>query len=143
MTHSTLTLTLPEQLFHRLYSAVQSESGSLDQFVVRALERSLTPPVETDLPDDVQAELNAMAALSDDALWQIAQGSLNRDKEALYDVLLERFHAGELTPEGRQWLDNLRAEADALMLRKAHAHALLQSRGHELPTLDDLRLLDS
>ncbi|HEY52596.1 MAG TPA: hypothetical protein G4N94_03985 [Caldilineae bacterium] len=103
----------------------------------------MTPPVETDLPDDVQAELNAMAALSDDALWQIAQGTMNRDKEALYDLLLERFHAGGLTPEGREWLDDLREEADAMMLRKAHAYALLQSRGHELPALDDLRLLDS
>ena len=36
-------------------------------------------------------------------------------------------------------LDTLRDEADALMLRKAQAYALLKSRGYKLPTLDELR----
>jgi hypothetical protein len=44
-----------------------------------------------------------------------------------------------LTSEGQAWLDTLRDEADALMLRKAQAFALLKSRGHKLPTLDELR----
>jgi hypothetical protein len=43
-----------------------------------------------------------------------------------------------LTVEGRRLLTELRDEADALMLRKAHAFALLQSRGYTLPTLDEL-----
>ncbi len=79
-----------------------------------------------------------MERLSDEALWQIAQGTMNRDKVALYDVLLERQQDHHLTPEGREWLTRLRKEAEALTLRKAHAFALLSSRGLELPSLQEL-----
>ena len=54
---------------------------------------------------------------------------MNEDKVALYDVLLERNQARALTLEGQEWLDTLHNEADALMLRKAQAYALLKSRG--------------
>jgi len=84
-----------------------------------------------------------MDDLSDEALWQIAQSTMNRDKVAIYDVLLERNQASSLTPEGQEWLTRLRKEADSLMLRKAHAYALLQSRGHKLPSLEELRTLTS
>ena len=80
-----------------------------------------------------------MSQLSDDALWAIAGSTANEDKQALYDLLIERQHAGTLTAEGRRMLTQLRDEADALMVRKAHAYALLQSRGHTLPALDELR----
>jgi hypothetical protein len=109
----------------------------VNEVVVQTLTRGL-PPVEDDLPPATQVELKAMAQLSDEALWQIAQGSMNHDKVALYDVLLERYQAGTLTPEGRELLTHLREEAEALLLRKAHAYALLQGRGHQLPSLEEL-----
>lgn len=87
----------------------------------------------------MQAELKAIEQLSDEGLWQIAQGGMNPDEVALYDLLLQRHHAGTLTPEGREWLTRLREAAEALMLRKAHAYTVLQSRGHTLPSLEDLR----
>jgi hypothetical protein len=78
-----------------------------------------------------------MEQLSDEALWTMAYSTANDDKIALY-VLIERQNTGTLTAEGRRLLTQLRNEADALMLRKAHAYALLQSRGYTLPSLDDL-----
>jgi len=90
------------------------------------------------LPPAIQAELNAMEQLSDEALWAIACSTANDDKIALYDVLIERQNAQTLTAEGRHLLTQLRDQADALMLRKAHAYALLQSRGYTLPSLDEL-----
>ena len=82
-----------------------------------------------------------MIHLSDAALWAIAASTANEDKQALYDVLIERQDAGSLTPEGRHALAQLRddADADALMVRKAHAYALLHGRGYTLPSLDELR----
>ena len=80
-----------------------------------------------------------MSVLSDETIWQIADSQMNQDKVALYDVLLERLKNGSLTPEGQELLTDLRNEADALMLRKAHAYTLLKSRGHKLPSLDELR----
>jgi hypothetical protein len=82
--------------------------------------------------------LNALERLSDEALWAIARSTANDDKIALYDVLIERQNAHTLTTEGRHLLTQLRDEADALMLRKAHAYVLLQRRGYTLPSLDEL-----
>lgn len=138
MSVRTVTLKLPEHLYERLENQAQAATRSVDEIVVQALARSLPPTVEKDLPQALQAELEAMGHLSDEALWQIAESTMNRDKVALYDVLLERHQSGNLTSEGQEWLTQLREEAEALMLRKAHAYALLQSRGHQLPTLEEL-----
>ena len=79
-----------------------------------------------------------MDNLSDEALWAIARSRANDDKIALYDLLIARQNAGSLTTEGRRVLTQLREETDALMVRKAHAYVLLQSRGYTLPALDEL-----
>jgi hypothetical protein len=111
---------------------------SIDDFIVDALNRSVPPPIDDDLPVTLQIEFKAMEALSDEALWAIAQSHMNEDKVALYDLLLERRQTGDLTTEGQELLDDLRSEADFLMVRKAHAYALLKSRGHQLPLLAEL-----
>ena len=141
MAHS-LTVTLPDHLFRQLQRQAQVVNRPLNEVAVTTLER-LVVPVEDDLPPALQTELTAMAYLSDDALWQIAGSVMNKDKIALYDLLLERRQSGTLTPEGQAWLDTLRNEADALILLKAQAYALLKSRGHKLPTLDELRAQQS
>ena len=79
-----------------------------------------------------------MEHLSDEALWAIARSVINRDTLALYDLLIERKQEGTLTPEGQQWLRQLAQDADALMVRKAHAYVLLKRRGHPIPTRDQL-----
>ncbi len=135
----TLTLVLPENLYTHLEAQAQAAARSVDEVIIQTLVRSLAPAVEDDLPPALQAELKGMEHLADETLWQIAQSTLNPDKVALYDVLLERRLAETLTPEGQEWLARLREEAESLMLRKAHAYALLQSRGHRLPSLEELR----
>jgi hypothetical protein len=135
----TLTLTMPDNLYTQLSAQAKMVARSVDEIILQTLTRHLAPAVEEDLPAPLQAELKAMEQLSDDALWSMAKSTLNPDKIALYDTLLERLHEQTLTPEGREWLTRLREEADALMLRKAHAYALLKSRGHQLPSLDELR----
>lgn len=80
-----------------------------------------------------------MGRLSDDALLAIAGSTVNEDKQALYDLLIERQNTVPPTLEGRRVLAQLRDEADALMVRKAHAYALIHGRGRALPSPDDLR----
>jgi hypothetical protein len=48
--------------------------------------------------------------LSDEVLWQMAQSTMNQDKVALYDTLLARHKAGNLTPIGKEWLTQLRGK---------------------------------
>lgn len=132
------TVTLPETVYARLSAQAQAADRSVDELVLHNLLRTLPPPVEDDLPVRLQAELEAMTHLSDDGLWQLARSTMNPDKVALYDLLLERHATGELTLEGEDLLAQLREDGDALMLRKAQAYALLQSRGHRLPPLSQL-----
>lgn len=128
----TLTLNLPDPLFTYLQTQARTTAHSLAEVVLDQLSRTL-PSVEADLPPALQAELTAMDQLSDHALWQLAESQANPDTVALYDLLLERLHTGSLTAAGRQWLEQLRTEAEALMLRKSHAYAILQTHGHQLP----------
>lgn len=139
MTVQTITLGLPEAIRKQLESQARAKARSIEEVAIQALARSLPPTVEDDLPVALRAELKAMSRLSDSSLWDIAEGTMNPDKVALYDVLLERLQDHTLTPEGREWLARLREEADTLMLRKAHAYALLKARGHALPALEELR----
>ncbi len=139
MAARTITVTVPEDVYTQLEAQARTSARSIDDLVTQTLVHALPPQVEGDLPPSVQAELQAMAQLSDEALWAIAGSTANEDRQALYDVLIERQDAGSLTMEGRRMLVQLREEADALMVRKAHAYALLHGRGYTLPSLDELR----
>lgn len=134
----TLTLTLPEALYQHFETKARASQSSVDDYVLDTLQRQSPPPVEDDLPADLQAELRAMEALSDEALWAIAKSKMNEDKLALYEVLLERNQTNSLTVEGGEILESLGRDADYLMVRKSQAFALLQSRGHKLPSLEEL-----
>lgn len=135
---TTRTIEVPEELYTQLEQRAQAAAQSVDAVIIQTLASSLPPALEPDLPQAVQDELTAMAHLSDEALWAIARSAMNSDSLALYDLLRERKEDGTLTPQGQQWLTQLSQEADALALRKAHAYALLKSRGHQLPTLAEL-----
>jgi hypothetical protein len=135
---STHQITVSDSLYRRLQKQARVMKASVNDVARQTLERYLPPPVESDLPSELHAELEAMAHLSDDALWQIAESKMNSDKVALYDVMLERLQKNRLTAEGQRLLDQLRNDAQILTLRKAHAYALLQSRGYTLPSLADL-----
>ena len=139
MTIQTITLDLPEAVHKQLARQARAKARPIEEVAIQALARSMPPPVEDDLSPSLRAELYAMRRLSDSSLWDIAKSMMNPDKVALYDMLLDRLQDHALTPEGREWLVRLRDEADTLMLRKAHAYALLKSRGHVLPSLEELR----
>lgn len=138
MAERIITVTVPETMYTQLEVEVRAHARSMDEFITQTLTRTLPLALEPDLPSSVEAELQAMEHLSDEALWAIARSQANDDKVALYDLLIERQDAGALTSEGKKVLTQLREETDALMVRKAHAFVLLRDRGYPLPTLDEL-----
>ena len=139
MSLQTMILTVPEYVFDQLAAQAKVAGQRVDEIAIQMLSRSVPPALEEEVPAALRVELEAMSFLSDDALYQIAQSTMNTDKVALYDVLLERNQDGTLTSEGREMLHGLREEADALTLRKAHAYTVLTSRGHRMSDLDDLQ----
>lgn len=140
MTTRTITLTLPEDLYAQLEAQAQRAGGPVDDVVTQTIARGLIASSDPDLAPSVQAELAAMEQLADAALWEVAGNMASRDTLALYDLLAQRQQDGTLTPEGQQWLNRLRAEADLLTLRKAQAYALLKQRGQQVPAIEDLPL---
>jgi hypothetical protein len=79
-----------------------------------------------------------MEQLSDEALRAIALSMAPAERGAQMDDLIALKQSGAITPEQQAQLSGLSAESEALMVRKAHAFALLKSRGHTPPTLDQL-----
>lgn len=138
MTVRTITVTIPEMLFLQLEAAARSSAQSLDEVVAQSLERAIPPHLVALLPSDLQAELDAMEQLSDEALRAIAYSLAPPDRGAQMDTLIALKQDGVITPEQQAQLTTLRTEAEALMVRKAHAFVLLKSRGHTPPPLDQL-----
>lgn len=138
MTVRTITVTIPEVLFLQLEAAARSSAQSVDAVVAQSLERTIPPHLAALLSAGLRDELDAMEHLSDEALHAIALSMAPAERGAQMDALIELKQQGTITPEQQAQLTNLSAESEALMVRKAHAYALLKSRGHTLPPLNQL-----
>jgi hypothetical protein len=131
MSTATLTLALPEALYHRLERTALATKQPLEEVVLHALNLG-SPPAWDDAPPEFQLDLAALDRMDDEALWKIAKSRTSADYDRR-DELLARNAEGRLTPAERVELDRLRHEEDLFMLRKAHAAALLRWRGHAVP----------
>lgn len=140
MTGRTITVTIPEILYVQLEATARSSAQSIDTVVAQSLERALPPHLAALLPTALQAELHAMEHLSDDALHAIATSVEPPERTRQMDTLLTLKQDGTITAEQDAHLTTLRAESEALMVRKAHAFVLLKSRGHTPPPIDQLPL---
>lgn len=95
-----------------------------------------TPPL---LPSDIQAELDVLKQLSDDALWTIAREQMPDDAQTRAHDLMMRNTQGAITDSEYEELQKLVDRGDRLMLRKAEASTLLCERGHHF-TQQDFKL---
>jgi hypothetical protein len=105
--------------------------------LLRALQVGSPPTWET-ASAEFQADLAALDRLDDAALWRIARSRATRTPMDRYQTLLDKNANGSLSAEEREELTQLRTEFDRQMLRKVHAAALLQWRGHQIPPADKL-----
>lgn len=88
------------------------------------------------LPTDVQNELDALQHLSTDALWTMAREQLPDEVQARASALMALDDSSEAE---QAELAEFVERADRLMLWKAEAASLLQSRGIPF-TRDDFKL---
>ncbi|NJL46070.1 MAG: hypothetical protein HC922_10915 [Leptolyngbyaceae cyanobacterium SM2_3_12] len=132
-----LTIDLPDHTFQRLVHLAELTQQPLSELVIQSISGNLPPVVET-APPEVQADLLTMQALDADALRQIAKSQVSAAQQARHIALLEKNQAAELTAEEQQELQELTLQADQLMLKKAHACALLRWRGQPIRDLSQL-----
>jgi hypothetical protein len=127
-----IILTLPEDLSRRARQIAATAARPVEQLLIEyisTLQPSLPP-----LPPDIQAELDALSHLSDDALWAIARAQMPAESQARAQTLLRaRIPLSEA--ESAE-LDQLVERADRLMLRKAEAASILRARGHAFQQSD-------
>ena len=138
MTVRTLTITIPEMLYLQLEAAARSVDQPMDAVVALALERTIPPHLAALLPTTLRAELDAMEHLSDEVLRTIAYSVEPPERGASMDDLIALKQVGTITVEQQNLLTALRGESEALMVRKAHAFVLLNSRGFTPPQIDQL-----
>jgi hypothetical protein len=134
MTDYEVTLSIPGYLYDRARRTAEQ--------TIQPIEVVLISSIETGLPDDdalsldEQAELDALAHLSDDALWTFAREQMPTDLQARMQVLMDKNTQGQLTAEERRELEELVERGDRLTLRKAEAAALLTGKGYKITPKD-------
>jgi hypothetical protein len=129
---SSYTLSVPETLYKRAEELARLTARQVDEVLIDQLQELMLPP----LPADEQAELDAMKALSDDALWAIAREQMSDDLQDRLQVLMTRNSRGVLTPVERRELEQTVERGNRLMVRKAEASALLRERGNAVTPMD-------
>jgi hypothetical protein len=130
-------MQLPERLYVRLQQTAQATKQSFEDILLRALQVGSPPSWET-APAEFQAELAALDRLDDATLWRIARTHTTEAEMERYQILLDKNANNTLSTKEREELTQLRTEADQQMLRKVHAAALLQWRGHQIPPAEKL-----
>jgi hypothetical protein len=133
----TVTLKLPEEIYECLKRAAEALQQPIETVLVQVVQAGLPPSVD-DVPPEYREEFQAMARLSDQELWDVAQSTLPKAKQLQLSRLLRKNEAGTLSEKEHRKLEALHREADLITLRKAHAYALLKWRNRRIPTLDEL-----
>ena len=133
MALETVTVRLPDVLYRKIEQRARRMQRSVEDELVAVVVEAL--PVLEELPADISDELDQLAFLSDEELWEVARTTLPpEDSERMQALLLKRQRKG-LTPEEQQEAERLLHRYDRTMLVRARAAVLLKERGHDISTL--------
>jgi hypothetical protein len=131
------TLRVPEEIYRRAQHLAEEGGQTIDQVLIEHLQTLAM----SSLPLDEQQELEALKYLSDDALRTIAREQLPSDLQTRMHNLMDRNTQGTITPTEYDELTAHVERGNRLMVRKAEAAYLLQSRGQSF-TQKDFRQSD-
>jgi hypothetical protein len=126
-----VVVELPESVFQRVERAARGLKQPIQQAMVKIVEAGL--PSLAKVPPQYRSELEALEAMSDEELWEIARTEMPAAQQRQLDYLLGKNQAEGLTEAEQQLLDQLHAEANRLMLRKSYAYVILKWRGCQIP----------
>ncbi|MCA9996512.1 MAG: hypothetical protein KDE56_12225 [Anaerolineales bacterium] len=130
-----VVLELPDATWRRLQQGATAARKDLPTFIIERLAEAT--PVLADQPVNwLEQELNAMAQLEDQQLWDITRSQLVSERQDLYEWLLEKNSQGRLSAKEAEMMREIGQEARLLTAKKAQAFMLLKWRGHQLPNLD-------
>jgi hypothetical protein len=126
----TVTLNLPGLLYQKVQRMAQTLRRPIEDILVDAVATAL-PPL-AGLPPELADDLDELAFLNDEALWQVARSTLPAGHHQQMDDLLTQKGSAPLTAAEQQTLDRLLGEYQSLVLRRGQAAVLLQRRGYDM-----------
>lgn len=127
----TITVTLPENIYHRIELTAKATSLSLEEVLTQSITLTL-PAFESDMPLDIQADLAKLFLLSDVKLWEVANDTMPNKQQKQLETLTRLKKHRLLTPDEQLTLKKLITKAERLILHKAEAKRLLAQRGHQV-----------
>jgi hypothetical protein len=136
-TTEALTIRVSSAEARKLRRVSEISGRPIDDVVSETLRVTL-PLLPEDLPIAVSADLRDLELQSNDELLRTLFAQLDEGRVSRYDALLDKNAKGDLNTAERHELEALRAEADALMFRKAYAALVLKWRGQYVPALAEL-----
>jgi hypothetical protein len=107
-TAQTVTLNLPGLLYQKVQRMAKTLRRPIEDILVDAVATAL-PPL-AGLPPELADDLDALAFLNDEALWQVAGSALSLEHYQQMDDLLAQKGQGQLTTAEQQALDRLLGE---------------------------------
>ena len=124
---------MPEELVYQLVQTARAGKRSISDVVRdRLLDNAPMLPL---LPSEVERELAAFPALSDDLLWHVATTVLTPAEQSELAELNWQAQAGDLSLSQQARQAPLIEQYDRIMVRRAEAIAQLRSRGYDVHTL--------
>ena len=131
MTVASVTVQIPQPLYHRLEHAAVCLQKPVEDLLTETLQAVLPPADE--IPASIQAEIAALDGLDDAKLRDVAESEMALKNQQALDHLLDLQSMRPLTDDEAARLERLRADYGRILLRKARAFALLAERGQPLP----------
>jgi plasmid stability protein len=133
MPGQTLTLNIPEPLYHRLKHRAERSNRTVEDETVDIL--ATVVPVADELPADLTDAISPLAFLDDAALWRAARSHLLPEESAQLEELHHRREREGLNETETQTLATLVRQYERAMLVRSQAAALLHQRGHDVSGL--------
>ena len=131
MTVTSVTVQIPQPLYHRLERAAVRLQEGVEDLLAETLQAVLPPADE--ISASIQAEIATLDGLDDAKLRDVAESEMALRDQQILDRLLDLQSMRPLTDDEAGHLEELRADYGRVLLRKARAFALLAERGQPLP----------
>ena len=130
MTTQTVTVTLPEEIYHRFQVSAHVMQQSMEDLLTQSIQGNLPPSIE-DLPPELQNEIGLfLQSLTSQALWEIVKAPSLPATWQRQQELLEKNQEETLTAAEMDELEQLRVQMDRRVMRRSYALALLKWRGY-------------
>lgn len=133
MPAQTLTLEVPEHLYHRIQRQADRSQHTVEQAALEALASSVLPDVP--LPHEFSELIDSLTGMDDQALWKIARREMTPDDQSALEQLHFKQQREALTDTESTLLREMESQYELGMLARAQAAVLLRQRGHDVSGL--------